>query len=72
MLVLDMKGEFHKKATAHTFFTCHDGVLLEQAIRAAIEQQQPQTCTARSVGLNSEGEAIATFHITWTFKVKAK
>jgi acyl-coenzyme A thioesterase PaaI-like protein len=71
MLVLDMKAEFHKKATASTRFTCAAGSLLEQAIRTAIEQQQPQTCTVSSTGVNSKGEAVATFHITWTFKMKS-
>lgn len=71
MLVLSMKAEFHKKATGRTTFSCTDGTLLLQAVQAAVDQQQPQTCTVQSVGINSKGESIATFHITWTFKVKS-
>lgn len=70
MLVLAMKADFHKKAATSTLFTCREGALLQQAIQAAVDQQQPQTCTVSSVGLNEQGEEIATFYITWTFKAK--
>lgn len=70
MLVLDMKAQFHKKATGSTRFICEDGALLEKAIEAAVVQQQPQTCTVRSVGVNSSGETVAVFEITWTFKAR--
>lgn len=68
MLVLNMQADFQKKATGVTVFTCKEGLLLEAAVAAA--QQEPQTCTVTSTGVNSNGEVVAAFRITWTFKAR--
>lgn len=70
MLVLDMQAHFRKKATGHTMFTCTEGLLLEAAVTAAVAQQEPQTYTVTSTGVNDKGEVVAEFRITWTFKAR--
>ena len=71
MLVSTIKGEFLKKATGKTFFTCSDGLLITQTIEDAIADNEPKTITAISTGRNKLDEIIAVFHITWSFKAKA-
>ena len=68
MLVVSIEGAFDKKATGITFFTCNDG----QAIAAAMQQahHQPTTITCISKGYNAGRETVATFKITWSFKIK--
>ena len=71
MLVLKVESEYFKKATGRTTFVCEDGQLLKQAIEKALATGEPGTVRATSVGTNKEGEVVATFAITWSFKAKA-
>jgi hypothetical protein len=70
MLVTGIEGKFYKKATGLTDFHCTDGQLISEAVHAAIGLKTPQEIKARSVGRNREGEVIAEFWITWSFKAK--
>ena len=71
LLVLDMEAKFHKKAKGLTKFICRDGRLLQAAVQYAVGRGQPQTYKAYTVGIDEEGNCIAEFWITWSFKIKA-
>jgi Domain of unknown function (DUF4442) len=71
MLVLKVEGNFMKKATGLTTFTCDDGKLVTQLVREALSSGKPTTAVMRSIGKNKDGETVAEFAITWTFKSKA-
>ncbi len=70
MLVTRIAGDFTKKAVKRTSFTCEDGLRIKQAIEEAIRSKESKTFHARSVGRNPEGEIVAQFEITWSFRVK--
>jgi hypothetical protein len=72
MLVVSMEAQFFKKATGTICFTCHDGSLFEEAIQKAIESGESTTLTATAHGTNQQGEPVARFHFTWSFKRKNK
>lgn len=72
MLVLKVEGSFSKKASGITTFTCEDGAIVKQVIREAAASGKGTSVTMRSVGVNKEGEVVAEFNITWSFKVKSK
>lgn len=72
MLVVRTDGEYFKKATDKTTFTCEDGDQISQAIRESISTGEPRTVTAKTLGKNKAGEVVAEFRITWSFKRKAK
>lgn len=71
MLVVNISGNFLKKAVGKTTFTCNDGLLINQTIEDAIASGKGKTITAKSVGTNAAGEIVAEFLITWSFKAKA-
>lgn len=71
MLVSKVEGSFLKKATGITVFTCEDGTAIRQTIEDAIMSNEGKIITARSYGRNREGEIVAEFAITWSFKVKS-
>lgn len=71
MLVSKVEGSFLKKATGITVFTCEDGTAIKQTIEDAIISNEGKIITARSYGRNREGEIVAEFAITWSFKVKS-
>ena len=71
MLVLNIKGDFIKKTVGKTTFTCTDGLMIKQTIEDAIFDGQGKTVTSKSTGCNEQGEVVATFEITWSFKAKS-
>lgn len=70
MLVVNIKGDFMKKAVGKTTFTCNDGIAIKQSIESAIATGEGKTITAKSTGVNEQGEVVAVFEITWSFKGK--
>jgi hypothetical protein len=71
MLVVKIEGNFHKKATGITIFTCEDGNLIKKTIEDAIFSNEGKIVTARSYGRNAAGEIVADFAVTWSFKAKS-
>ena len=70
MLVVKVESEYFKKATGRTSFVCEDGELFQKTIEETIATGEPKTLRAKSVGTNKEGEIVAEFYITWSFKAK--
>jgi len=70
MLITRVEADFVKKADSLVTFTCTDGELLRAAIEQAIETGAPTTFTARSVGVQTNGEIVAQLLFTWSFKAK--
>ena len=71
MLVVNISGNFIKKAVSRTTFTCNDGLVIKQTIEDAIADGQGKTVTAKSTGTNAAGEVVAEFLITWSFKARS-
>jgi hypothetical protein len=72
MLVVKVEGDYFKKATGRTLFTCVDGLLIRQTIEDAVSSGQPRSIRARSLGKNEQGEDVAEFFITWSFKARSQ
>jgi hypothetical protein len=70
MLVIKVESSYYKKAVGRSTFTCNDGALFEKAIEESIETGEPREVRARSVGKNKDGEVVAEFFVTWSFKAK--
>jgi hypothetical protein len=45
-------------------------LVIKQSIEAAILDGEGKTITAKSTGINEQGEVVAEFLITWSFKAK--
>ncbi|MFN3939031.1 MAG: DUF4442 domain-containing protein [Chitinophagales bacterium] len=72
MLVANMHGVFHKKATERIFFTCNEGEKIDAAIQRTIETGEGVEVTVHSEGKTKDGILISTFDFTWSFKVRSK
>ncbi len=70
MLVVGMEAEFYKKATGVTRFICRDGHAVQRAVAASIQTGEGQTVQTTSEGFSADGEKLATFRVTWSFKAK--
>ncbi len=72
MLIVAMESKYFKKAIGKTYFTCTDGEKIQKAIAQAIQQDTGQTVQVSSRGVNEQGEFVAEFWFTWSFKPKQK
>ena len=72
MLVVKVEGNYFKKATDRVTFICEDGEMIEKMIEESISTGEARTVRAKSIGTNIEGELVAEFYITWSFKAKSK
>lgn len=71
MLVSKVEAEFTKKATGKIIFTCNDGQKIASAIQQTIATGEGIVVPCTSTGVNEQGEVVATFTFTWSFKAKA-
>ncbi|MEM1321064.1 MAG: DUF4442 domain-containing protein [Bacteroidota bacterium] len=70
MLVRQIECEFVKKANSLTTYTCEDGEAVLETIQKAIDTGEGHTVTMTSTGVQTNGEVVSQFKVTWSFKVK--
>ncbi len=70
MLVVKVDSEYFKKATGRTYFHCEDGDNFKNAIEDCILSGEPAQVIANSIGKNIDGEIVARFSVTWSFKAR--
>jgi hypothetical protein len=70
MLVFEMKASFQKKARTKITFKCLEGKKMNTAIARSIETGEGQTAEVTSTGYDTDGDIVAEFKFTWTFKPK--
>jgi len=68
MLVVKTEGVYHKKAIGKVSFTCNDGKMVSEVIEQTKKTGERCSVKCYSVATNAEGETIAEFWITWSFK----
>ena len=71
LLVLKLESNFSKKAVGRIIFNCDQGPEVDAIIQKAINTKEPQTLRMRSVGIDSQGDQVAEFFFTWSFKLKS-
>ena len=71
MLVRKVEGNFLKKAKGTITFTSDDGLRMASMIKEALSSGKSTSLNAYSAGKNKEGDTVAEFVITWSFKAKA-
>jgi hypothetical protein len=70
MLIIKIEGTFLKKAIGKVVFTCNDGSIANEAVERAIATGEGTKVKCASTGVNEQGEIIAAFFCTWSFKTK--
>ena len=67
-IITSMNGEFFKKATGETIFICNEGLKIFNTVNKTILNKQPQEETINSIGYNKDGDVVAKFNFTWSFR----
>jgi hypothetical protein len=70
MLVTKMEAAYFKKATGTTFFTCEDGKEITALINETAITGDAKKIIVKSTGIDKNGELVAEFFFTWSFKAK--
>ena len=70
MLITKMEANYFKKAIDKTIFLCQEGEQIQDIIEESILTGEPKSISIKSTGKNKNGEVIAEFLFTWSFKVK--
>ena len=65
-----MEANYFKKATGMTFFTCGEGMEIANVVREAGISAEGKSITVKTTGTNENGELIAEFLFTWSFKTR--
>jgi hypothetical protein len=65
-----MEANYFKKAVGNITFLCQEGKQIQETIEESILTGEPKTVSIKSTGENKNGEIIAEFLFTWSFKVK--
>jgi hypothetical protein len=68
LLVVGIEGEFSRKATGTTYFTCEDGEAIFQVVADAVDSRDPELASVNTVGRLADGIEVARFRIHWSFK----
>ena len=71
LIIVGLKGGFSKRAEGRTTFTCTDVPLLNAAIEETLATGESVTTTVTTVGRNPQGEEVARFEFTWSFKKRS-
>ncbi len=72
MLVTELNATFTKKAVGKIHFTCDQGNDLENTIVQANEDGMGHTTVLKSVGIDEDGDEVATFYFTWSIKKRSR
>jgi hypothetical protein len=72
MLIVALEAGFEKKATSLTTFTCESGDAIFAAVAAAVAGDEPVTVRAETVGRAPDGQEVARFACTWSFKRRTR
>ena len=70
MLVIGIKIEFSKKAVGVINFTCNQGKEIQDCINKSIITKEGQSIDITTTATDQEGDIVAIFNITWSFKSK--
>ena len=72
MLVVKLEAHYFKKAVGLTNFICEAGTEFKNIVEECLQTGLGKTIIAKSRGTNEQGELVAEFFVTWSFKAKKK
>ena len=70
MLITKMEANYFKKAIGKTIFVCEEGKQISDIIEGIILTGESKSTIVKSIGKDKDGEPIAEFFFTWSFKMK--
>ncbi|TVR76299.1 MAG: DUF4442 domain-containing protein [Chitinophagaceae bacterium] len=72
MLVVDLRCKFVKKATTKVTFTCNEGNNIKEAVLKTLDSGESVELIQQTTGRDLDGNVVAEFEITWSFRARKK
>ncbi len=70
LIITGMQSQFSKKAQGAVSFSCHDYRLFDAAVCSLKQSGDTTEVTATTVGHDAQGDEVARFTFTWSFKMR--
>lgn len=70
MYVTGFRAKYGVTAKSKITFTCEVGEDLEKLVNEIERTKKPQEIVLKSTGVNTDGEMVSEFYITWSLKRK--
>ncbi len=71
VLVVGMETIYHKKANQKVYFECQDYVVIQEAMKKAVDEKEGVEIKTTSIGKMKDGTVASTFVVTWSVKVRS-
>ena len=68
LIIVDLKVGFVKKAQSRITFTCLDYGKINDAVTQLKQAGDTAAVEVKTVGRDTDGNEVATFYFTWSFK----
>jgi acyl-coenzyme A thioesterase PaaI-like protein len=68
LIIVELKVDFVKKAQSKTTFTCMEYNKIYNTIAQLKQVEDTATVTVKTTGRDVEGNEVATFYFTWSFR----
>jgi len=72
LIIIDMDGDFPKRATERVYFTCDEGNKVFAAIEECKATGEAVSVNLKTEGKMEDGTLVSVFHFTWSFKPRSK
>lgn len=72
MLLTNINANYFKKVIGTAIFTCEDGHAIRDVIEEGRAQAEARQVTVKSTGTDHQGNVVAEFFFTWSFKTKKR
>lgn len=70
LLLVGLEANFSKKAVGTITFRCDQGALVDALLAQLRDSNEGRTLRLRSVGTDEQGDPVAEFFFTWSFKAR--
>ncbi len=70
LIITGMQSQFSKKVQSAVTFTCHDYAKFADAVQKLNHSGDSTEVTATTIGHNAQGDEVARFTFTWSFKMR--
>lgn len=71
LIIVELKVDFVKKAQSKITFTCKDYDKIFLAVSQLKQAGDTESVTAKTTGRDTDGNEVAVFYFTWSFKRRA-
>ncbi|WP_459624098.1 DUF4442 domain-containing protein [Burkholderia sp. 3C] len=70
LLLVGLEANFSKKAVGIITFSCDQGQQVDAVLKQAGDSNEARTLRMRSVGVDQQGDQVAEFFFTWSFRAR--